>query len=153
MRLHLPRAMSSHGGAKRSRSQRAMPRGRGERILVVEDNAPMRAIVMQLLSGLGYRPMEAGTAADALAILNAGEAVDLVFSDVIMPGSMTGFDLADVVAAHYPSIPVLLSSGFADRAGSLQGKRVGRLVDPPVLSKPYRREELAHAMRKVLDGR
>jgi PAS domain S-box-containing protein len=120
-----------------------------EIILLVEDNAEVRAVTARRLRHLGYRVIEAESGARAIEILNAGRKIDLVFSDVVMPG-MSGFELAHWLASHQPSVPVLLASGFAED--------VARAGEPPasgleILRKPYSGAELAQALRRVIDNR
>ena len=120
-----------------------------EIILLVEDNAEVRAVTARRLRHLGYRVIEAESGARAIEILNAGRKIDLVFSDVVMPG-MSGFELAHWLASHQPSVPVLLASGFAED--------VARAGEPPasgleILRKPYSGAELAQALRRAIDNR
>jgi len=120
-----------------------------EIILLVEDNAEVRAVTARRLRHLGYRVIEAESGARAIEILNAGRKIDLVFSDVVMPG-MSGFELAHWLASHQPSVPVLLASGFAED--------VARAGEPPasgleILRKPYSGAEMAQALRRAIDNR
>jgi PAS domain S-box-containing protein len=122
--------------------------GKGETILAVEDSIPLRRIVVRQLHGLGYTVLEAGNGAEALAILEAGT-VDLLFTDVVMPGGIDGFELADLAIQRWPDTKVILTSGFPQT----------RFVDElrplafPLLSKPYRKGNLAQLIRAVLDER
>jgi signal transduction histidine kinase/ActR/RegA family two-component response regulator len=122
--------------------------GKGETILAVEDSIPLRRIVVRQLRGLGYTVLEAGNGAEALALLET-ETVDLLFTDVVMPGGIDGFELADSAMQRWPDIKVILTSGFPQT----------RFVDEmrprafPLLSKPYRKGNLAQLIRAVLDGR
>ena len=120
-----------------------------ESVLIVEDNALLRRSTVRSLVELGYRAFEAKDADAAITILNVNESVTLLFSDVIMPGSMDGFDLVERVRLLRPGLRCLLTSGFADLAG-----REHRLdaLECELLSKPYRREELATAVRHAIDG-
>src|SRR5262249_45870417 len=89
--------------------------GAGEgTILVVEDNAEVAEVTSGLLDQLGYRVLRAESAAAALDSLHNGAQVDLVFSDIVMPGALDGLGLADEVRKLYPHVPVLLTSGFSD---------------------------------------
>lgn len=115
------------------------------RILVVEDDDAVRAIVQAMLEDLGYDLAEAASGAEALEILEAGERFDLVFSDVIMPGGMTGVDLARVVAQRYPEIPVLLTSGYPRDA-------VKADVPVHILPKPYQQQQLAEEIARAIAG-
>jgi len=117
-----------------------------ERILVVDDNVPLRRAVVRELAALGYRTLEAGDGPAALMILN-GEPVDLLFTDVVMPGGMSGFDLARLVLARWPAMKALITSAFPElepTADSITAGKLRRLI------KPYRKDELAVALREVL---
>jgi len=86
----------------------------GEAILVVEDDPRVRRVSIRRLKELGYRVHEAASAAEAVAMIEQGLPIDLVFSDVVMPGGMSGIDLARVLRQRFPALKVLLTSGFAD---------------------------------------
>jgi len=119
-----------------------------ETVLAVEDKADLRNVVIRQLTQLGYRCLEAETGKAALAILET-EPVDLVFTDVIMPGGMSGYDLGRAAVARWPGIKILLTSGFPEE--KLNGNGA-----PPwnmrLLIKPYRKDQLARVLREVLDG-
>jgi CheY-like chemotaxis protein len=102
---------------------------------------------MLQLTTLGYRGRETEDAAGALAVLESGERVDLLFADVVMPGKLDGYELARIARDRWPSIRVVLTSGFP-------GPSVGReaLVNVPLLTKPYRRDDLARVLRDALGG-
>ncbi len=150
IRLFLPRAPDAgvpdtssgvHGPA-------AAATGRGETVLVTEDNSALREIVVRQLGLLNYQVLETDSAPAALKVLEARK-IDLVFSDVVMPGGIDGFDLAEQVRARWPSVKVLLTSGFL---GGRPKERTDEPRDPPrVLTKPYDPEQLAHAVREALD--
>lgn len=119
----------------------------GRRILVVEDNDLVRAHVVALLAELGHDVTEAATAADALACLDRSAQFDLLFTDVVMPGGVSGPDLARIVHARWPDLPVLFTSGYTDDALGEQG------VLPSgthLLHKPYRRADLIAMLEQVL---
>ncbi|MBV8775951.1 MAG: MASE4 domain-containing protein, partial [Alphaproteobacteria bacterium] len=123
------------------------PRGSGERVLVVEDNCSLRAVVVRQLVELGYAATEADDAAAALALLDAGESYDVLLSDVVMPGPIDGFALAEQFTDRRPGVKVLLTSGFPD--GRLA--EIGDLDSGlRLLSKPYRKRDLARVLREVL---
>ena len=84
------------------------------RILVVEDEVLIRAFIAEELRLAGFSVIEAGRAEEALTYINAGEQVDLVFSDIRMPGSLNGLQLAEILRDRYPDILVILTSGNAD---------------------------------------
>jgi PAS domain S-box-containing protein len=151
-RLYLPRAEIGDrydaGDAEPASVSDAHSVGGNETVLVVEDNAPLRAATARQLEGLGYHVLEAGHAAAALATLS-GDHVDLLFTDVVMPGTLDGLDLADRAVALHPGLKVLLTSGFPRVRGGDK-----RVVDSPfpMLNKPYRRDELARTVRELLDA-
>ncbi len=109
------------------------------RILVVEDEVLIRALLADELREAGCTVIEAATADDALAYLDSGGAVDLVFSDVLMPGSLDGVELARRLRQRDPLLPVILSSGYP---GSVNVERAG-----PFIRKPY---HLDHAIAVIL---
>jgi signal transduction histidine kinase/CheY-like chemotaxis protein len=121
-----------------------------ETILVVDDNAEVRKTASMQLTEFGYRVIEAADGKSALDILGSGTVVDLVFSDVVMPGDMTGFDLARAVRQNHPEIKFLLVTGFADTALRPQSD-IGEPI--PVLRKPYRRDELAARVRQAFNAK
>ena len=121
---------------------------RRETVLVVDDNAGVRRLVVRQLTELGYRALEAEDGPSALMMLNT-HAVDLLFTDVVMPGGMSGFDLARLVLSRWPAMKALITSGFPDlepNADSAAQAKLQRLI------KPYRKADLANALREVLDG-
>jgi PAS domain S-box-containing protein len=121
--------------------------GGGECILVVEDNELVRQHVAAQLDELGYQVKQAASASEALHILDGGWGVDLLFTDVVMPGSMNGKQLADAARVRLPNLKVLFTSGYTEDAIVHQGR-----LDPGVnlLGKPYRRAELVAKVRQVL---
>jgi CheY-like chemotaxis protein len=149
VRLYLPRAEAGAEPQAAAETPSAPAAGGGERILVVEDNPDVRRVVLTQLEGLGYQTIEAEHAEAALDLLKQGTAVDLLFTDIVMPGRMNGIDLARTARTLKPGLKVLLTSGFAKAA--IDGGA------PPadfkeLLSKPYRRAELAEKLRSVLDS-
>jgi PAS domain S-box-containing protein len=143
-RLYLPRAKEG-GEVDRRTVIDEEPHGERQIVLAVEDNAPLRRIVVRQLLELGYRPLEAENAAAALAILER-EHVDLLFSDIIMPGEVSGLELARVVVKRWPHIRVLLTSGFP---GTKLVGSLGEAATAQLLSKPYRKLDLARALHAV----
>ena len=140
--LYLPRSHSPLRG--QSVAEGEAPRG-AETVLLVEDNPDVRDVALMLLQQLGYNVLFAHSADAALQLLGSGEAVDLVFTDVVMPGDLDGVALARRVREEYPDIAVLLTTGYA-RAADTQGAGF------PLLRKPYRSSTLARAVRDALDG-
>lgn len=145
-RLYLPRAV--YKPARQDERPEDQPaQGGHETVLVVEDNAGLRRIVVRQLSDVGYHVLEASDAETALAVVDSPEPIHLLLTDIVMPGEMDGRDLARVAVTRRPTLRVLLTSGYPDaRMGGSTQPTGGRL-----LSKPYRKEELRRAVREVLD--
>ncbi|HET6906643.1 MAG TPA: response regulator, partial [Rhodanobacteraceae bacterium] len=120
---------------------------RGERILLVEDDDLVRTHALRLLESLGYQVTAARNGPEALEMLRKDVPCDLLFTDVIMPGGMTGPQLAAAARELRPGLPVLYTSGYTENAIVHHGR-----VDPGVnlLHKPYRRPELAAKIRAAL---
>jgi PAS domain S-box-containing protein len=116
-----------------------------EVVLVVEDNAEVREVTMQRVEGLGYVALEAENGAAALRMLEAGEDVQVVLSDIVMPGGVSGYDLVRWIRANAPAIKVLLTTGYAAEETQPGAAEVASL------RKPYKRADLAVALRDALD--
>jgi len=121
--------------------------GENETILVVEDNPTIRSLAATQLRALSYRVIEAEDAAAALRVLQQYE-VDLLFTDVVMPGEMNGKQLATTARVRNPKLKVLFTSGFAGSGAAGEGAELK--PDDLLLKKPYRRAELAKAVRDLL---
>jgi signal transduction histidine kinase/ActR/RegA family two-component response regulator len=148
--LQLPRAMASAGAEDEETSpvddrRVHVLQGIGTTVLVVEDNADVAAFACSLLEELGYATRCAGDAAKALAMLADGGAVDVVFSDVVMPGGASGVELAVALRSSYPHIAVVLATGYSEQLA-----RCGAPEGVEVLTKPYHPEELAVALERGL---
>ena len=148
VRLYLPRAaeaaaLRGDGAAKGDRSLGGM-----ETILLVEDDELVRRYAQAQLAALGYRVLHAEDGQQALRLLQGGEPVDLLFTDVVMPG-MSGRELAQQALAQRPRLRVLYTSGYTEDAIVHEGR-----LEPGVrlLAKPYRRDELARSIRGLLDA-
>lgn len=123
-----------------------MQYGNRESVLVVEDNPALRRSVMLLLRALRYRPIEVDSSLAALRVLET-ESIDLLFTDLILPGGMNGIELARLALKRVPDLRVLLTSGLsASLAGLLHDAGLSGF---PLLEKPYRMHELARALRQV----
>jgi signal transduction histidine kinase/CheY-like chemotaxis protein len=146
VRLYLPRAAPAPGAPAEAAPALPEPGG-GERILVVEDRLDMRRAVVQMLDGLGYRHSEADSGAAALALLDEGERFDLLFTDIVMPGPLNGFDLARAARRREPSLKLLFSSGFPGPVATRPGVEE---FGAEMIVKPYRKADLAAALRRVL---
>jgi PAS domain S-box-containing protein len=141
--IYLPRSHAAVASPTREESGRYAAMG-GQTILVVEDNHEVRSVAVSLLEALGYRTIEAETAAEALDILVAGKDVNLVFSDVVLPGQTDGLALAQTVSARYPHIPVVLTTGYTKVFDA----------DPefPLLRKPYQMSALGRVIHQALNS-
>ena len=122
--------------------------GGDETILVVEDDQLVRSYVLTQLHSLGYVTLDAANAADALAVIKRGAAFDLLFTDVIMPGTMNGRQLADTLRTNRPDLKVLFTSGYTENAIIHHGKLESGML---LLAKPYRKSDLARLVRRALD--
>jgi len=141
--LYLPRSVG-----ERAHSEAAAPTlrsdGKGRAILLVEDSPEIGRTATTLLEGFGYAVTHAENADRALEILDGGKRFDLVFSDIVMPGSMNGLELARSLRARYPKLPVLLTSGYSTASSTATAEGF------ELLQKPYRPEILAEAVRTRL---
>jgi PAS domain S-box-containing protein len=149
VRLYFPRARFATAEAAPARAGRDMVPGGRETILVVEDEAAVRESAVATLTGLGYKVLEAANGRDALALAAGGLAIDLLFTDVVMPGSMSGQVLVQELRKTRPGLRVLYCSGYTENAILQQGRLNG---DTGLLQKPYRRLDLAQKVRAILDG-
>jgi PAS domain S-box-containing protein len=126
----------------------APAQGAGQIVLVVEDNPKVRRLSVERIRDLGYETLEAGSGDAAMDILESGARVDLIFSDLVMPGRLNGYDLAATVQDKFPEIKILLTSGYASDVVSA---RLGGPSDYDVLHKPYRQVELARRLQALFD--
>ena len=140
------------GPTERRRDDRPVTSERGsEHVLVVEDNDLVREMVQMQLASLGYTVTAVGDGPEALATIGADPTIGLVFSDVVMPGGMSGFDLAAELRRRRPDLPVLLTSGYAGAAaGGSTAETRATTSGIDLLEKPYRREDLAARVRAAL---
>jgi signal transduction histidine kinase len=148
VRLYLPRELGEASAADlRAAAAGEVPKG-GESVLVVDDNVELRRVALRLLSGLGYRVGEATDGPAALALIEAGEHFDLLFTDIGLPEGMNGFELADRARQLLPTLKVLFTTGYGSH-----GRRNGNQETDPasVLQKPYRSRDLAERVRAVFD--
>jgi len=121
----------------------------GESVLVVEDDEAVLTMAVESLEDLGYRVLVAHNGREALEIVKGNAKIDILFSDIVMPGGINGAELAIEARRLRPSIKVLLTSGYSGAA--LAGEH-GLPADLPVLGKPYRRDELAAQLRVIIGG-
>ena len=147
VRLYLPRA-TGEIGSEPSRPGGAFDGG-SEVIVLVEDDELVRRFATGALTSMGYRVLVAPDSTVALDIIGGHEEIDLLFTDVIMPGGMNGRQLADAARALRPDLCVLFMSGYTEDA-MVHGGRLD--VGVRLLSKPFGRADLARAVRAALDG-
>ncbi|MEQ8394559.1 ATP-binding protein [Thalassobaculum sp.] len=149
VRLYLPAARGDGARHQPDEPTRLSSKAGGERILVVEDDEGVRTIALKQLQSLGYQVVTADNADAALRILKSDQELDLLFSDVVMPGDLTGDELSRIAVTLRPGLKTLLTSGFASGAAQngTQSEDFRTL-----LSKPYRLVDLAKRLREILDG-
>ncbi len=149
VRIYLPRAQpAAQAEAARAPESAGVPRG-SETILVVDDNRGMRAVTVNQLADLGYLPMEAENAMEALEALQRNPQIALLFSDVIMPGGMNGYELALEARRRWPDLKILLTSGYASQSTF---NIPGDFEKPELINKPFRMRELAIKLRQILES-
>jgi PAS domain S-box-containing protein len=147
IKLYLPRHLGGHAAVEPTATQ--APAGQGDEvILVVEDNDDVRAFSVMILRELGYTVLEAAEAEAALRILDQAGPVDLLFTDVVLPGK-SGRVLADAAAQKRPGLPVLFTTGYSRNAIVHHGRLD---VGVQLLGKPFTYEQLATRVRDILDG-
>ncbi|CAG9229313.1 Histidine kinase [Paraburkholderia sabiae] len=147
VRIYLPR--STQPAVEPPPRTHAPVKGGTETILVVEDDQKVQSTAIDTLTGLGYRVLKADNAQQALTVLRSGVDVDLLFSDVVMPGPVRSTEMAAQATLLLPRMKVLFTSGYTHNA-IVHGGR----LDPGVelLSKPYSRAQLARKVRQMLDS-
>ena len=145
IKLYLPRAMQTED-VEVTVAEGPIAGGT-ETVLAVEDDPEVRATVVELLTDLGYRVLKAVDAASALNVIESGVAIDLLFTDVVMPGTLKSPELARKARERLPNIAVLFTSGYTENS-IVHGGRLDAGVE--LLSKPYTREALARKIRHVM---
>lgn len=145
-RIYIPRSMEANPAAGNLEKSKTYPKGH-ENILIVDDEVGLLNYAEQLLKGWGYKVFCAKNSADALTILEHTE-IDLLFSDVVMPGGMNGYALAEKASQKYPKLKVLITSGFADKES---GNEKYVKYEFELIPKPYDRGHLAQSLRQLLD--
>jgi nitrogen-specific signal transduction histidine kinase len=146
VKIYLPRAT---GLDQTDAELLASPHVEGghESVLVVEDDALVRRYVVTQVQSLGYSTLAAGNAAEALVVIGSGVAIDLLFTDVIMPGTMNGRQLVDEALKQRPSLKTLYTSGYTENAIVHHGRLDSGVL---LLAKPYRKSDLAKMIRLAL---
>jgi PAS domain S-box-containing protein len=148
--LYLPRATGSAVQAKSVEAAHPPATASGGVVLLVEDDAGVRQLNIERLKTLGFEVIEASTGAQALELIKAGLRPDLVFSDMIMPGGVSGRDLVEQAKLIVPAMRFLLTSGYAEEMVNAEGHPT---LAVKVLQKPYRMAEFAAAVREALGTR
>ncbi|MFC7555010.1 response regulator [Pseudoroseomonas wenyumeiae] len=145
IRLYLPRCESQVDQEEKGGTGPML--GGKETVLVVEDDAAVREVVVDTLTSLGYTVLRARDAQSAMAIIDSGMTVDLLFTDVVMPGPMRSTELVERARSMQPRMAVLFTSGYAENA-IVHGGRLDAGVE--LLTKPYSQKALARKLRDVL---
>jgi PAS domain S-box-containing protein len=150
VKLYLPAANPAKSVSDPDEAQPEVPRGTGT-VLVVEDDPFVRGYAVGCIEGLGYRVITAMNGPEAIIQLNnPTNDIDLLFSDIVMPGGIGGWELAERAREIRPGIKVLLTSGY--QLETIVG-RTGRKTGMVILNKPYRKPELARRLRELLENR
>ncbi len=151
--LYLPRAEGAVPGRTAPAQSVGAPSGlAGETVLVVEDNAEVLGLAVAMIRDLGYRVVVAADGVEALALLRDGAAVDLLFTDIVMPRGFSGVALAAEARRIRGEIKIVLTSGYPAMRDPAPGSSAGS-GDFPIIPKPYSRDALARTLRKALDSR
>lgn len=148
VKIYIPRSKATHEDSIEQTVRTEAVPGGDETILLVEDDEAVRDVAIRLLTSLGYRVLHAECGSEALTLLDEHEDIDLLFTDIVMPGGMTGVELGQRATAKNQSLKVLYTSGYTDTTVFNNGL-LERSED--VLNKPYRKESLAQSVRDVLD--
>jgi len=146
VKIYLPRAT----GLQQTTAEAlvsAHVEGGNETVLVVEDDTLVRRYVMTQIESLGYTTLEAANASEALQFIDEAPTIDLLFTDVIMPGTMNGRQLVDEALKRRPDLKTLFTSGYTENAIVHHGRLDSGVL---LLAKPYRKSELARMIRLAL---
>jgi CheY-like chemotaxis protein len=146
--LYFPKVDAGPTVSREGLAPEHAPLGHGERILIVEDNDKVRDAVAGRLESLGYAVLQARSGLEAIKLLQSGESVALMFSDIVLPGGVTGYDVAGWVRSRKPQIKVVLTSGYSHMP--LAANEAVREIR--ILNKPYTRQQLAHVLREALNS-
>jgi len=147
VRVALPRSMNVRSSAARSESAVTAPLGRGEKILIVEDEPALRRWVASTVAALGYTPLDVADGRAALNILERDDSIAVLFTDIVLAGGMTGLELAEAAQRLRPDLRVLFTSGYSEELIVGSGSAFSGLR---ILPKPYRRNVLATRLQEVM---
>jgi CheY-like chemotaxis protein len=148
IQLFLPRFAGQSEGTNGERAVANDPHGSGQLILVVEDGLEVRQLTTALLARLGYRTVEASSAGEALEQLERTDGIDLLFTDIVLPGGTDGVELAKQVRVKYPEMRMLFTTGYTENAEIHSSRRETGIR---LLEKPFTRGRLAHMVHGALD--
>jgi PAS domain S-box-containing protein len=148
VRIYLPNVTpnASRSSSQPAADEEALPRG-SETILVVEDDPFVRSSVILKVESLGYKVVLAVDGREAVMKLRTNPEIDMLFTDIVMPGGMSGWEVAELAQQMRPGLPTVFTSGYALEALVDQGRAPMKSI---VLTKPYRKAELAHRLREAL---
>ncbi len=152
--IYLPRAHEEAAGDEETIDiLDGLPSRGSETILVVDDEEELADVAVTILGSLGYKTFSANDGKQALKILEDHQDIDLLFSDVIMPGGLDGYKLALAALKIHPALKILLTSGFTRRREEHANEKnaATAALAGNLLGKPYNRSELARAIRRTLD--
>jgi len=144
VKIYLPAA--EQGAIQPAEHAQSSPQGAGQAVLLVEDDPSVRLLIGEVLSELGYRAIKASDANAAIKVLESSQAIDMMISDVGLPG-MNGRQLAEVAREYHPTVPILFVTGYAENA-AIRADFLG--TDMAVISKPFQVEELAAKISEML---
>jgi signal transduction histidine kinase/ActR/RegA family two-component response regulator len=148
VRLYFPRSEKSIPAQAQEKEQPLNPQGKGESVLVVEDEPAVRKLVISILENLGYQVVSASDGVEALSRIATLDSLDLLLSDVVLPGGVSGRELARCIAEHRPEVSILLMSGYATEVLLKEGDLA---PGTELLHKPFHIAELARKVREALD--
>jgi CheY-like chemotaxis protein len=145
--IYMPRYLGHTGGADSSAEPSTSPRGEGETVLVVDDEPIIRMLVSEVLADLGYTAIEAEDGATGLKVLNSTARIDLLVTDVGLPGGMNGRQVADAARVLRPNLKILFITGYAENAVLNHGH-----LDPGmhVMTKPFAMDAFAARIRELI---
>ena len=146
LRIYLPHVATNMARPSTPDDERSVPEGH-ETILVAEDDPFVRSSVILRVESLGYKVVAAVNGNDAILKLRADPEIDMLFTDIVMPGGMSGWELAEQARHIRPGLPVVFTSGYAREALVEQGRAPAQSI---ILTKPYRKAELAELLREAL---
>jgi len=149
VKIYLPRSTAKDNASDSSDDAGNIPTAQGERILVVEDNPDVRILAVALLSDLGYEIIEAGSAQAGLDAMTHAAGIDLLLTDVVLPGALNGPELAAEARRRNPAIKVIFMTGYAEDAFSNRDDSDSQMN---LIQKPFGKADLANVIRRVFDS-